>query len=155
MKTPNQIACADQSATHHVQPLPVSRIRPCNDCKRGEQHGRTAPPKQRQCPPAAPRARNRREPPNPRIELRIDHQRDRHAVDGKRDIVGLDCRLRLAGMPTRVLRPHHGGVKEDQIVNRVGCHAKNIEEDKINGEAARSLAAVVEDGLGIEGGGPA
>lgn len=76
-------------------------------------------------------------------------------MDGKRDIIGLDRRLRLAGVPTRVLRAHHGGVIEDEIVDRVGRHAENVEKDKVNGEAASSFAAVVEDGLGIEGGCPA
>lgn len=40
-------------------------------------------------------------------------------------------------------------------MNGIRGHTEDIEKDKVDGEATGRFAAVVEDGLWIEGGGPA
>lgn len=72
-----------------------------------------------------------------------------------RDVIAPHRRLGLVWVAARVLLAHGGREEEREVVRRVAEQAEHVEEGEVDGEAARGLAAVVEDGLRVARGRPA
>lgn len=63
-------------------------------------------------------------------------------------------RRRQPMMPQRILLSYDRGIEEGGGGGEVGEETQDVDGGKVDGGAGGGLAAVVEDGLGVEGGGP-
>lgn len=72
----------------------------------------------------------------------------------ERQIIKPNCRLRAERVACRILQPDKRGEEGSGCGDGIGNKAEDIDGGIVNGETMRRAPAVVENRLGVEGGGP-
>lgn len=126
-----------------------------NDQQHNNQNRRRTPRNDAQHDPTRALMRRDREPPHRGEELRIHQPAQHDRVRRKCQIVEAHGRVRRERMTRGVLAADGGRVEECGGVEQVAEKPDEIRRGEVDGEAARGAAAVVEDGLRVERGGPA